>query len=80
MVKPLGQFDIDETEEGYLLHIGDGQETNSYSITSDQMAAIIETFLEMIPEDEDELSDEEDEEEDEDDDGGSSEETPPRLS
>ena len=76
MAKPLGQFDIDETEEGYLLHIGDGQETQSYSITPDQMAAIIETFFEMVPEDEDELLEEEDDEEA----AGTSEDTPPRLS
>jgi hypothetical protein len=61
MLKPLGQFDIDETEDGYVLHVGDGSETHSFEISPDQMTAIIETFLDMIPEDEDELVDEEDE-------------------
>ncbi len=75
MANPLAQFEIDETEEGYILHVGDGQQTQSYSLTHDQMAAIIETFFDMLPEDEDEIG-----EEDEDavDDGA--EETPPRLS
>ena len=60
-MKPLGQFDIDETEEGYVLHVGDGSETHSFEITPDQMTAIIETFLDMIPEDDDELVDDEEE-------------------
>lgn len=50
MPKPLAQFDIDETEDGYLLHIGDGQSTHAYEISPEQMAAIMETLLEMIPE------------------------------
>lgn len=75
MPKPLGQFEIDETEDGYLLHVGDGQETQTYEVTHEQMAAIVETFIEMLPEDEDELA-----EDDDDDDVDAAEDTPPRLS
>jgi hypothetical protein len=57
MAKPLAQFDIDETEDGYLLHIGDGEATHAYEISPEQMAAIMETLLEMIPEVDDEVFD-----------------------
>jgi len=79
MAKSLAQFEIDETEEGYLLHVGDGQETQTYEVTHEQMAAIVETFIEMLPEDEDELM-EADEEEDDEDDADSGGDAPPRLS
>ncbi|MBC6980904.1 hypothetical protein [Caulobacter sp. 17J80-11] len=65
MAKPLAQFDIDETEDGYLLHIGDGEATHAYEIAPEQMAAIMETLLEMIPEVDDEVFDDEEFEDDE---------------
>lgn len=65
MAQPLAQFDIEETEDGYLLHIGDGQTTQAFEISPEQMAAIMETMLEMIPEVDDEVFDDEEFEDDE---------------
>jgi hypothetical protein len=63
---PLIQFRVEETEEGYLLHIANeaGQEVTAEA-TPEQMDAIIDSFADLL-DDEDDVFEEGDEDAEED--------------
>lgn len=52
--KPLGQFEFEETEEGYLLTVGAaGGESLALEVTPDQMDAIIDALNDVLGGEED---------------------------
>lgn len=47
--KPLGRFEFEETEDGYLLTVGaEGGETLALEVTPDQMDAIIDALNDVL--------------------------------
>jgi hypothetical protein len=56
--KPLGQFEFEETEEGYLLTVGaEGGESLALEVTPDQMDAIIDALNDVLGGEEDAYDD-----------------------
>ena len=55
MIKKLGLFRLEETEEGYVLTVGaEGGDTIEVEVSPDQMEAIIDTFDDMLIDEDDE--------------------------
>jgi hypothetical protein len=47
--KPLGRFEFEETEDGYLLTVGaEGGESLALEVTPDQMDAIIDALNDVL--------------------------------
>jgi hypothetical protein len=62
----LERFTLEETEDGYLLHVGsdDGQAIQ-VAVTAEQIDAILDALNEALSDEDDEIFDDEDEVEDE---------------